>query len=546
MKRLILWTGLGLLTASLLVTLLTLPPATVRLAVTLPDTTLAGAYHIHTNRSDGSGSVDDVAQAAARAGLHFVILTDHGDAARPPDPPAYRHGVLVIDAVEISTRDGHVVALGLDQAAPYPLGGEGRDVLEDIRRLGGWAVAAHPDSPKADLQWRGPATDGLEWINADSEWRDEAPARLLHTAAHALIRSPPAIASVFRRPDTSLRRWSQWSRARQVAGLAAVDAHARIGLDEHEEPRASRTLLARPSYETMFRTVTQHVWLTAPPTGDAAADARAVLAALRTGQSYSVVAALAGPAVLRVQHDAAGHTLSAEVTGAPADAELGVRVGTTWLGRGTGVVTVPATTPGQYVVEVGWPGADVPWIVSGPLHIAGPAPAAPAAPDDAAAAGPITHTLTESWHVEKHPATTATWTREASGGALSFTLGPGRPNGQYAAIVQAAPADLSVDTISFTVSAPRPMRVSVQVRLPESAGGERWVRSVYADATPRAVTLPLREFTPADRPTSRRPIAARLGSILFVVDAPNTPPGTTGRFSVSQVTLSGAPITSAR
>ena len=82
--------------------------------------TVAGALHIHTNRSDGSGSPDEVAAAAARAGLKFIILTDHGDGTRAPDPPQYRSGVLVIDAVELSTSAGHYIAIGLPQA-PYPL-----------------------------------------------------------------------------------------------------------------------------------------------------------------------------------------------------------------------------------------------------------------------------------------------------------------------------------------------------------------------------------------------------------------------------------------
>ena len=118
--------------------------------------------------------MDEVASAAARAGLKFVIFTDHGDATRDPDPPHYRDGVLCIDAVEVSTSGGHVVALGLP-ATPYPLGGEARDVLEDIARLGGIAIAAHPGSRRDDLRWAdwdAPIT-GLEWLNADSEWRDE-------------------------------------------------------------------------------------------------------------------------------------------------------------------------------------------------------------------------------------------------------------------------------------------------------------------------------------------------------------------------------------
>src|SRR5215467_16168228 len=86
----------------------TLPPSARTLGVTLPANVVTGAYHVHTRRSDGSGTVDEVASEAAAAGLKFVILTDHGDATRPPDPPLYRHGVLMVDAVEISTTAGHL------------------------------------------------------------------------------------------------------------------------------------------------------------------------------------------------------------------------------------------------------------------------------------------------------------------------------------------------------------------------------------------------------------------------------------------------------
>jgi hypothetical protein len=84
------------------------------------DGTIPGILHVHTNRSDGRSSPDDVAAAAARAGLKFLIFTDHGDATRRPDPPAYRSGVLCLDGVEISTSGGHYVAIDLP-ASPYPL-----------------------------------------------------------------------------------------------------------------------------------------------------------------------------------------------------------------------------------------------------------------------------------------------------------------------------------------------------------------------------------------------------------------------------------------
>ena len=88
---------------------------------------LRGAYHIHTTRSDGALDRDAVALAASRAGLKFAIFTDHGDGTRVPAPPEYVHGVLCLDGVEVSTDDGHYVALGIGQT-PYPLGGDGDGV----------------------------------------------------------------------------------------------------------------------------------------------------------------------------------------------------------------------------------------------------------------------------------------------------------------------------------------------------------------------------------------------------------------------------------
>ncbi len=541
MKR-VLWQTTAILVAAVVVwALVSLPPAPTAIATSVPDGIVFGAYHIHTNRSDGSGSIDDVARAAAEAGLQFVILADHGTAATPPEPPSYRHGVLVIDGVEVSSSDGHVVALGLRDASPYPLGGEGRDVIEDVHRMGGWTVAAHPDSQKADLRWRGPATDGVEWINADSEWRDDGTQRKIQAALHYLVRPASAIASLFSRPRVTLRRWDQWSRQRHVVGLAAVDAHARIGIDEQSEPRVARTILARPSYADMFRTVVQAVWLTRPLSGEAAGDADQILAALRTAQTYSVVTAIAAPAVLTVTSTPT--TLRAEVAGAPA-AVVSMWVAGREVDSAPGGLEVALGAPGLYRVEVRWPGFDVPWIVSAPVFVPAPSNTPTPAPPVAPSGRLLSLPPDGAWVVEHHQATTATRTGTEQGNSLTFRFAD-TVIGQFAALVHPLDPVEAFEEIRFTVRADRPRRFSVQVRLPGAGEGERWVRSVYADTTPREVRVRLDTFEPADRQTSRRPIAARLQSLLFVVDEPHTVPGSSGRIEISAVSLQ-APATSGR
>ncbi len=533
----------------------TMPPA-ARVLTPAPPTTIYGAYHVHTNHSDGSGSFDDVAAAAKEAGLQFVIVTDHGDATRTPDAPLYLNGVLLIDAVEIGTTSGHLVALGLRDASPYPLGAEARDTIEDVHRMGGWAIAAHPDSPKESLRWRGQApVDGIEWLNADSEWRDERKRELLTTVGHYLVRPAEAIAAIFDRPAPSLRRWDQLARTRDIVGLAGVDAHARIGIDETEEPRKSRTLLARPSYADMFKTVVQAIALTAPLSGNATTDGDVILEALRRGQTYSVVRALASPGLITftatdgVTSSTMGGTLASAdpVTidarvPEPADATVSLwrdgREVASALGGVTFVHTGPAAS---YRVEVRLPGHAVPWLVTNAIRVGVPVVQRREVPT-ALPGRPTLMSEVTKWVIEKHAASEATITTEGGEVGLAYRLAPGRPNGQYAAMAYPVGGEDSFDRITLTMRASAPMRVSVQVKLPAGVDGERWSRSVFVDQTPRTVTLRLQDFAPADRQTTRRPIVSRLRSLLVVVDTAHTTPGSAGTVWVSGVTLMSPPL----
>ena len=169
-------------------------------------------------------------RAAARAGLNFVILTDHGDGTREPDAPAYRHGVLCIDAVEISTDER---SRRRARSAARAVSARRRNARRPRghRRLGGMAIAAHPASPKPQLRWTDWSVpiDGLEWLNGDSEWRDE-PLRALRAhaadvsvpatgdAGHA-ARSSAGVAATLGRADRASGRWLAWRAPTRTRGF---------------------------------------------------------------------------------------------------------------------------------------------------------------------------------------------------------------------------------------------------------------------------------------------------------------------------------------
>lgn len=500
--------------------------------------TIAGAYHIHTTRSDGSGDRAAVAAAAARAGLKFAILTDHGDGMRSPDPPAYVNGVLCLDGVEISTNGGHYVALAMS-GTPYPLGGDASAVVEDVARFGGFGFAAHPDSARPELAWTDwtVPVDGVEWLSADSEWRDESRARLVRTLIDYTVRPGPALASILDRPVAMLNRWDALAAGRPVVAIAGHDVHGGISRTTQEGRRFS--IAGIPSYEASFRSFSVRVILNTPLSGDARTDARAVLDSLREGRVFTAIDALAGPAVLDFRASRGGEissmgsalasgpaALSVDAAVPPGARTVLLRDGQEIRAEDGGTLRLEeAVAQGAYRVEVQLPGAPgtppVPWLLGNPIYFLPPPRAVPPAPADTARPLPAD----VSWHLEKDAASTGTVTTSLADVALQYQLGPGGPASPFVALVADLRARLgSFRTVGFTASAARPTRVSVQFRYP-SGGGERWRRSVYLDSTARDVVVDLDDMLPADRQTGRAPVSSSATGLLFVVDLTNALPG---------------------
>jgi hypothetical protein len=580
---------------ALLVVLLLPPRPKVSVAVTGPEAAslaapavVRGAFHIHTNRSDGTGTIEEVAAAAARAGLDFIVLTDHGDGMRAPFAPAMHGGVLVLDGVEISTSGGHYVALGLPGASPYRLAGEPRDVVEDVRRMGGFGVAAHPDSPKAQLRWNGwdAIADGLEWLNADTEWRDESRLSLLRSLATYPWRPPETVAAlVSHHPRPLLSRWDDLARTRRTVGLAAVDAHARIGMRDGPDPYGGRVLAKIPSYEASFRTFALHVELNAPFSGDAARDGAALLDAIRAGHVYTTHDALAAPgAVVGFQastssgpHARMGDFLAPD--GGPIEwrAAAAAPAGSTLrlICDGKTAAEAPATTvltyrhhttvgedlsksqagvlPASCRLEAGWSDGDrrVTWLITNPIYLRPNDP--PMTSRDSYDDEAEPSAMPQTWEIERDPMSAASWQRTTQppldatdvnrpGTEVEFTyqLRGGERTSQYAALVSKQVASIEKATyLQLVLRAQQPMRLSVQLRTP---AGERWVRSIYLPPQRTYQRVWFDEMRPVPPATAAHPPLDKVHAVLFVVDTEHTPPGTWGRLFIEQVRFEGQPI----
>lgn len=162
--------------------------------------------HIHSLASDGVSSVGQILDAAERAAVDVIAITDHDriEAAYACRSLAEERGssVEVILGEEVSSRSGHVIALFIEQRIrPWQ---SLRSTVAQIHEQGGLAIIAHPLVPyplcasgrsirrlaaDPDPQFH---PDGIEAFNpttARMAWSRKAPALAANLGVAALASS---------------------------------------------------------------------------------------------------------------------------------------------------------------------------------------------------------------------------------------------------------------------------------------------------------------------------------------------------------------------
>ncbi|MBN2206833.1 MAG: hypothetical protein JW742_05465 [Candidatus Aminicenantes bacterium] len=328
---------------------------------------LQGVYHLHTKYSDGLASAESVARSARRAGLDFIILTDHGNPNYDSfDFQGWKDGVLALSGSELSVHRGHLVALGFRRpAAAFSRYAE-TAVLE-VGALGGFTIIAHPYS-KTRWSWGEPVGyQGIELINGDSVLRKDVLPSLPYLPA-LLFRPRLTMIKMLDDPAAEMRKWDALSRDAEVYGYFSADAHV--------------------LHRLLFSFVRLHVLLDAPLARDFEAAASSVWGALRSGRFYNAVTAAAPAAGFRFWGEQDGRVVPMGGSADPA-LPLTLRVRAPWsFGQTTTLIRNGETllvskdtalrldvrAPGVYRVEVTLPERTglrrrVPWVVSNPIFL---------------------------------------------------------------------------------------------------------------------------------------------------------------------------------
>lgn len=134
--------------------------------------------HIHSTYSDGTADVAAILAHVARSDLRVIAITDHDTIAggRAAARLARDFGVEVVVGEEVSTAEGHLLALFIEHE--LPAGRPAAETIAAVHAQGGLCVAAHPyDRSVPSLGAHGLrehagawALDAIEALNAGVIW----------------------------------------------------------------------------------------------------------------------------------------------------------------------------------------------------------------------------------------------------------------------------------------------------------------------------------------------------------------------------------------
>lgn len=190
-----------------------------------------GNVHIHTRYSDGSGTVSEIARAAASANLDFMIINDHDYMAKTlhVEDEGYYGGVLVLMGLELGARFHHYLAFGLREMV------RGKNlrpqlVIDRVNEKAGFGFLAHPfekgmrfKEKSIAYTWNDLSVTGYTGIciwNFSSRWKER-----VRTSLHALFFLLFKSWTLKGPSRQTLRFWDKACAKRRVVAIGGSDAH---------------------------------------------------------------------------------------------------------------------------------------------------------------------------------------------------------------------------------------------------------------------------------------------------------------------------------
>ncbi|MBW2614850.1 MAG: PHP domain-containing protein [Deltaproteobacteria bacterium] len=193
-----------------------------------------GNLHIHSRYSDGAGTVPEIASAAQRLGLDFIIINDHDYMTHDLhlEDEGYYGDVLALMGLEVGKRYHHYLAYDLKEMVKSDDSGP-QEVIDRVNSQGGFGFLAHPfekGMPFAEKSiaytWNDLSVTGFTGIciwNFSSRWKERVKSPF-HAIFFLLFKS-----RMLKGPNIkTMSLWDDLCRKKRVVAMGGSDAHGAV------------------------------------------------------------------------------------------------------------------------------------------------------------------------------------------------------------------------------------------------------------------------------------------------------------------------------
>ncbi len=246
----------------------------------------SGAIHIHSTYSDGSASIETIAEIASRLKMDYIIIADHLtiESKLNGKEKKYGHTWALIGCElndPVNENLNHYLAFNITTPIDPSLGPA--EFVKAVKNQGGFGFIAHPDEIRGEamrdfpanpwLEWQIQDFDGIEIWNQMSEWIE----RLKPLNKLWMVISPRK--GIYAPSERTLAKWDLLNCQRKVPAIGGIDVHAtpyKIG---------PLTLTFFP-YAIQFQSIRTNVILREPLGQELSDVNRQILNAIREGHTY--------------------------------------------------------------------------------------------------------------------------------------------------------------------------------------------------------------------------------------------------------------------
>lgn len=350
-----------------------------------------GVYHVHSNFSDGSGSLEEITQAAGQLNQDFVILTDHGNPnLLSAQSTTWMNNVLLIGGSELSLNSGHLAVFGF-KIPPFRFPPEPQEAIDDINRDKGVSFVSHPFDDKIPwTDWDIRGFSGIEVFNSYSFARKIGWLRLLKFPLQYLFNKRYALLNTLFYPKQNIEFWDSLTQKGKYLAIYACDAHAVLPISRNLKPHF-------PSYQAMFDIFNTYVKIDRDLNRDPHESAQIIKTAIKKGHFFNVVEAIAPANGFEIHFiDQAGHIVETGDSTTAASGRIRLRLPfdfeTDIVIKRNGEIyqksshnlkkdrTFKVSTPGIYRTEIFVSKnrfKKIPWILTNPFFIGAEYPERP-------------------------------------------------------------------------------------------------------------------------------------------------------------------------